>query len=339
MKTKRRDVVGARSEKEWLDEFLHVLNVYKYKEEWKGWTANTPDVATVMRYVNARKGDTIAAVEQYVEAERFFYEQRVWCIEEPDPMEPVYTALTPHLNAGFGREGEPLYFERTGIIDQNALLTYAHPKDLVWRHVRQQQLFVRRAQEKSAELGTRVEKQIIILDLKGLSLWPNRRALGVFKETVRIDQAYYPERLKAVYIINAPLIFRPIWAAVRPWLDPVTKDKFHVLGTSYQDVLLAKISPENLPEEYGGTMQIGLPEQTPMTAEQRAYFSECVNDIEAGDTSRGHYAAGEDPRVPMEPPDTATSSHITAPRKSARTSKGCLVKPWIVRGERGSVWL
>ena len=36
MKTKRRDVVGARSEKEWLDEFLHVLNVYKYKEEWKG---------------------------------------------------------------------------------------------------------------------------------------------------------------------------------------------------------------------------------------------------------------------------------------------------------------
>eukprot|EP00041_Stephanoeca_diplocostata_P011612 m.192048 g.192048 ORF g.192048 m.192048 type:complete len:108 (-) comp18606_c0_seq4:676-999(-) len=86
-----------------------------------------------------------------------------------------------------------------------------------------------------------VEKQIIICDLKGLSMWPHNAAMKVFRETIRIDQAYYPERLKVLYMINAPWIFRPIWAMVRPWLDPVTKDKFHILGGGYIDTLLEHV--------------------------------------------------------------------------------------------------
>ena len=81
------------------------------------------------------------------------------------------------------------YYERTGAINQTVLLRYLHPKDLVWRHIRQQQMFCTRTKQKSKELGKLVEQQIIISDLKGLSLWPNRRAFAVFKETVRIDQA------------------------------------------------------------------------------------------------------------------------------------------------------
>ena len=47
----------------------------------------------------------------------------------------------------------------------------------------------------------------------------------------------------------------PLWAMVRPWLDPVTKEKFFVLGGSYQSALLEKIDPDQLPVEYGGTCQ------------------------------------------------------------------------------------
>lgn len=146
-------------------------------------------MAAVKRYMIARKGDLTAAVDQFVSAEFFFHKLRVDTIEAPDPLEPLYTAMCPHLNAGYGREGEPLYYEKTGAIDSAELVRLAHPKDLVWRHVRQQQLFLTRCKRKTEETGELVEKQIIISDLKGLSLWPNRRAIDVFKETIRIDQA------------------------------------------------------------------------------------------------------------------------------------------------------
>ena len=48
-------------------------------------------------------------------------------------------------------------------------------------------------------------------------------------------------------------IFTPLWAIIRPWLDPVTRDKFRVLGSNYQSELLEVIDAENLPVEYGGT--------------------------------------------------------------------------------------
>eukprot|EP00037_Helgoeca_nana_P017172 m.162348 g.162348 ORF g.162348 m.162348 type:complete len:187 (+) comp23871_c0_seq1:741-1301(+) len=164
---------------------------------------------------------------------------------------------------------------------------------------------------------------------------PNRRALAVFKETIRIDQAFYPERLKAVYIINAPLIFRPIWAAVRPWLDPLTKDKFHILGSSYQDTLFEKIAPDNLPQEYGGTMKAGLPLLVPLPADRFAWARERAKDIEAGDTSRGHLTSAEMAAKAAYPPVKPMPSK--AP--SAVPGRGTRVAPWIIRGESGSMWI
>lgn len=66
-------------------------------------------------------------------------------------------------------------------------------------------------------------------------------------------QAYYPETLGELFIINAPWVFTPLWAMVRPWLDPVTAAKFHVLGSKFQKQLLEVIDADQLPVEYGGT--------------------------------------------------------------------------------------
>ena len=100
----------------------------------------------------------------------------------------------------------------------------------------------------SEKFGKLIEQQVVIMDLKGLSLSPNSKAIGVFRECSHIDQvswrtvvtvpsltacpcqAYFPETLGACFLINAPWIFHPLWAIVRPWLDPHTRDKFHVLG-------------------------------------------------------------------------------------------------------------
>lgn len=112
--------------------------------------------------------------------------------------------------------------------------------------------------------------KVILLDVNHLSLRPDSVGLSIFKECIRIDQAYFPECLgrstrarvalmtsrsvchpifdthfdraragrltdhmvECFFFLNSPWIFRPLWAMVRPWLDPITKRKFHVLGTA-----------------------------------------------------------------------------------------------------------
>jgi hypothetical protein len=54
-------------------------------------------------------------------------------------------------------------------------------------------------------------------------------------------QDRFPEHLGALYVINAPFIFRSIWACVKPLLDERTVKKVHVLGTEYTGTLLAMI--------------------------------------------------------------------------------------------------
>lgn len=49
-----------------------------------------------------------------------------------------------------------------------------------------------------------VEKQTIIIDLKGLSLKPSGVGLKVFRECLYIDQEYYPERLGLLFFVNVP---------------------------------------------------------------------------------------------------------------------------------------
>jgi hypothetical protein len=50
-------------------------------------------------------------------------------------------------------------------------------------------------------------------------------------------------------------LFQPLWAIIKPWLDPVTKDKFFVLGSNYQSTLLQYIDADQLPPQFGGSCQ------------------------------------------------------------------------------------
>lgn len=51
------------------------------------------------------------------------------------------------------------------------------------------------------------------------------------------DQNYYPERLGRFFFINTPMVFMIFWKIIRPWLDPVTAEKFQLLGSDYEETL------------------------------------------------------------------------------------------------------
>jgi hypothetical protein len=104
---------------------------------------------------------------------------------------------------------------------------------------------------------------------------------------VCIRQFYYPESLYRMFIINAPFVFRAVWAMVKPWLHPITKERvrssflfawpghlgfsasllirsvfmfvfyfcssqIQLVGDNYKEKLLDLIDADQLPKELGG---------------------------------------------------------------------------------------
>ncbi|EGD73871.1 hypothetical protein PTSG_05566 [Salpingoeca rosetta] len=108
--------------------------------------ARAPTIATIMRFVRARKYDVEAAVQQFVDAEVWYHENDVASALDTDPDEEVYQAFCPVAPEGFDKHGRPIYWERTGEIRLPKVLKLLTEEKLVRRHVRQQENAVRRMQ-------------------------------------------------------------------------------------------------------------------------------------------------------------------------------------------------
>lgn len=104
----------------------------------------------------------------------------------------------------------------------------------------------------SRKAGHLVETCCSVLDLKGVGLSKATKAYGYIQRASGISQNYYPERLGKLYIINAPWGFSTVFSFIKGWLDPVTVEKIHILGSGYEKELLKQIPKENLPKAFGG---------------------------------------------------------------------------------------
>lgn len=51
--------------------------------------------------------------------------------------------------------------------------------------------------------------------------------LGVFE----VLQRHYPERLRCLYFVRAPLLFWGVWRLLASFVDPVTREKIQFIGS------------------------------------------------------------------------------------------------------------
>jgi hypothetical protein len=72
------------------------------------------------------------------------------------------------------------------------------------------------------------------------------------RDVLDIVQNYYPERLGAAFVINAPRIFELFWKMISPFLNEVTKSKLNVLKEKDLSTLHALIDPHVLEIPFGG---------------------------------------------------------------------------------------
>ena len=105
----------------------------------------------------------------------------------------------------------------------------------------------------SRKSGKLLETSCSIMDMKGVGITKAGSVYSYVQRVSGVSQNYYPERLGKLYIVNAPWGFATVFSVVKGFLDPVTVNKIHVLGSGYQAELLKQIPKENLPEILGGS--------------------------------------------------------------------------------------
>jgi len=85
-----------------------------------------------------------------------------------------YVKYVVNEHFGHDRDGHPLYWERTGVGAQlfPLLCKDMTHDDIIRGHIRQQELALAKCEEASIQFNKYIGKQTVIMDMKGLSLWP-----------------------------------------------------------------------------------------------------------------------------------------------------------------------
>jgi hypothetical protein len=169
--------------------------------------------------------------------------------------EHPYAHLLQVTHHGFDREGHPIYWEKTGTIQSKfrELMTHFSTNELLQYHILSQDLFGCRFQYASTKFAKDIQKAVVVNDMSNLTMSLDMESIWYIKQVLSVDSNYYPERLHRLYLINCPWYFPAIFAMFKPFIDQRTRDKFHVLGSSYLNDLSEGIDLSEIPVEYGGT--------------------------------------------------------------------------------------
>jgi hypothetical protein len=243
--------------------------------------------AHLHRFLRARKGDINKAAELFLLRLHWL---RTFGVDDlaqihPMPYNHQISTIIPHSWHRCDREGRPIYIQKTGILNAKDFVGRISDNKLALTHIHFMAEMTELFAENSAKFGRNVEQSIHIIDLKGVGLG-HRKPIKFFAITAYIDQNFYPEQLKAIYMINSPSFFPIFWRMCKVFLDPVTQEKIKVLGANYQETLLNDLGKENLPVEYGGSCRCEekeggcIPPLKPVELEEDAGAEEISAEIE-----------------------------------------------------------
>ncbi|UJR28740.1 hypothetical protein I4U23_009967 [Adineta vaga] len=170
------------------------------------------------RFLRARKWNIDHTIKSLYDMLQWRIDNQVDSILEDEKIiekTELLRKILPNLNHGYTKINQPLYFEKSGIIFLDKIL----------------KLNCQRAKERSKQIGKHIGNLTIISDLYGCNM-NIRKILSSFKQSLYIDENYYPERLSHMILINPPTIFPDI-----------------------KNTLLQYIDSDQLPIKYGGTCQ------------------------------------------------------------------------------------
>uniref|UniRef100_A0A8C5CPV5 SEC14-like protein 2 n=1 Tax=Gadus morhua TaxID=8049 RepID=A0A8C5CPV5_GADMO len=175
-------------------------------------------------------------------------------ISEWDPPEVIKKYVSGGM-CGYDREGSPVWYDVIGPLDPKGLLLSATKQDFLKTKIRHTEMLHRECCRQSEKLGKNVEAITLIYDCEGLGLkhiW--KPAIEAYGEILTMFEENYPEGLKRVFLIKAPMMFPMAYNLIKHFLCEETKRKIMVLGGNWQEELQKHINKDQLPVIYGGSL-------------------------------------------------------------------------------------
>nr|CAH0109508.1 unnamed protein product [Daphnia galeata] len=200
------------------------------------------------------------------EAEKMLRASLAW--REENEIDQVLKWTQPEVMlkyVSYGKIGHdkfdcPVYVSAQGRIDYRGLVQSVTKKDYLRCHNYNQEKLMQDMLEQCLRTGKNVDCQsTLILDLECLSMRQIacRTAVQLGTEQTRVNNLYYPEICRRIFVINAPKLFTVIFNILKPFVAQETQAKMKIFSSNRKEwtaALLEEIDADQLPAFYGGTM-------------------------------------------------------------------------------------
>ncbi|CAL1263338.1 unnamed protein product [Larinioides sclopetarius] len=206
------------------------------------------------RFLKARDFNLKDAEDMLKKHIQFRKEYRIdHILDEWEPGE-VLAKYCTMKNIGYDKEGRPLIYIDMAA-DSKGLTSSVKRADFIRFGCWTVENSIEMMKKKSKELGQNVYQVVFIGNFDGMTFAQatSKKALELMLLAVTVFQDNYPERIKAVHVINGSIYFSLVWSVVKQFLAPAFQNKFIVYGTDkWRDALLKVIDPSELPAFIGG---------------------------------------------------------------------------------------
>ncbi|CAH0516479.1 unnamed protein product [Peronospora belbahrii] len=207
-------------------------------------------IAFSPRFVAGEKGDVEKGRARYLATLEWRKENGIdEILVTPHPNFEIIKKYYPQFFHGRTRDGLPVYYERPGKIDLPALKREGLSIDDLLRHYMYITEYLWRVVEPNDEA-----RSVTVLDMSGIGMYDlGGEVLDFIKRASAFTGAHYPERSAHIFIVNIPGWFSMAWRMVKPLIDPVTRQKVHMLkGSAILKKLETLIDQDNIPFDFGG---------------------------------------------------------------------------------------
>lgn len=197
------------------------------------------------------------------------------------PQLSAFRQIYPQWHCSFNRSGQPVVYKQLArfvvadllsLVNTGALPTsrITARQRLINMHLWEHEICAKLCYQQTVSLQRIVDQSVFVYDLNGMSLSQIRsEVFSYLHDTLFSAQRLYPSAIGAVYMINVPAGFSAMWQLFSlSWLDKQLQARVQIFGPAKQwlPVLETTIGLENMPENYGGSLQ-ELTESTPQFAE------------------------------------------------------------------------
>mmetsp|Transcript_54028 Transcript_54028/g.107240 ORF Transcript_54028/g.107240 Transcript_54028/m.107240 type:complete len:442 (+) Transcript_54028:81-1406(+) len=231
----------------------------------------------LVRFLRARKLDAAEACAMVISNHEWRVVERVDELANSTAREVLgceVSEIWPYLPCwmqGHDKEGHPVIYKEWGNLWFNEVTVHTTTEKLVRYHIWMNEMGSRALGQQSIRLGKRVDKFTCCFNAKGFTPSHMRHgSMNFVKQITAIDQQHYPERLGIIILINAPRLISVVWSVIKRWLDPITREKVHIISleSKWQAMLEGLVETNEIPDIYGGTTPVKLPDGKPITMQK-----------------------------------------------------------------------